>query len=186
MEHCMKRESMATQIPVEIRKITDPNGSSRIGVVTYLDEVLSTPDIRERLSRVEDGYKLLLEQCKQILAVIKTPKGRSDARLRWELADKIHTFLNSQMKGIGVVLVNYTEAIHRDLGISESELRYIFRFYSRYNSLKKVDTRINWSKYRELMDFSDDQERRRCEALIKEGRIKSDKEIREFKRKEPL
>jgi hypothetical protein len=175
---------MAAQIPIEIRRITDPNGSSRIGAVTYLGEVLSTPDIRERLSSVEDKYKSLLEQCKKILAIIKAPKGRPDARLRWELADKIHTFLDSQMKGIGVVLVNYTEAIHRDLGISESELRYIFRFYGRYNSLKEVDPRINWSKYRELMDFSDDKARKRCEVLIKEGRITSDTEIREFKRKE--
>jgi hypothetical protein len=172
-----------SQIPVEIRRITDPNGSSRIGVVTYLGEVLSTPDIRERLSSVETKYKLLLEQCNQILAVIKTNKGRPDARLRWELAEKIHTFLNSQMKGIGVVLVNYTEAIHRDLGISESELRYILRFYGRYKSLKEVDPRINWSKYRELMDFSSDEARKRCEALIKQGRITSDTEIREFKRK---
>ncbi|MGA3193116.1 MAG: hypothetical protein ABSD73_11505 [Candidatus Bathyarchaeia archaeon] len=175
---------MAAQIPVEIRKITDPNGSSRIGVVTYLGEVMSTPDIRERLSSVEDKYRSLLEQCNQILAVIKTPKGRSDARLRWKLAEKIHTFLDSQMKEIGVVLVNYTEAIHRDLGVSESELRYIFRFHSRYKSLKEVDPQINWSKYRELMDFSNHEARKRCEALIKEGRITSDAEIREFKRKE--
>jgi hypothetical protein len=176
----------SSQIPVEIRRITDPNGSSRIGVVTYLGEVLSTPDIRERLSSVEDKYKSLLEQCNQILAVIKTIKGRPDARLRWELAEKIHTFLNSQMKGIGVVLVNYIEAIHRDLRISESELRYIFRFYATYKSLKEVDPRINWSKYRELMDFSNDEARKRCEALIKQGRITSDTEIREFKRKEKI
>jgi hypothetical protein len=174
---------MVSQIPVEIRKITDPDGTSRLGAVAYLEEVLATPDIMNRLSAIEKEYELLLRQCKEILAQTKTSKGRPDATLRWELADKIHTFLDSSTKKIGVVLVNYTDALHRDLGISESELRYILRFYNKYKNLNEVDHRINWSKYRELMDFSDEKSRKQCEMLIKVGKIRSDTEIREFKRK---
>lgn len=33
------------------------------------------------------------------------------------------------------------------------------------------------------MDFSDEKSRKECENLIKMGRIKTDTEIREFKRK---
>ncbi len=175
---------MTNQVRVEIRRITDPNGISRIGVVAYLGEVLSTPDIKTRLSAVEEEYRTLLQQCNRILEMTKTSKGRPDARLRWELADKINTFLNLRAKGIGVVLVNYTEALHRDLDISESELRYILRFYGKYPHMNELDQRINWSKYRELMDFTDENSRRRCEAMIKEGRIRSDSEIRDFKRRE--
>jgi hypothetical protein len=90
---------------------------------------------------------------------------------------------SSSTKKIGVVLVNYVDALQRDLGISESELRYIFRFYSKYRDIKELHPRINWSKYRELMDFSDEKSRKQCETLIKMGKIKSDTEIREFKRK---
>jgi hypothetical protein len=174
---------MASQIPVEIRKITDPDGTSRLGAVAYLEEVLSTPDIKNRLSAIEKEYELLLRQCREVLTQTKTSKGRPDARLRWELADKIHTFLNSSTRKIGVVLVNYVDALQRDLDISESELRYIFRFYNEYNDSKELDSRINWSKYRELMDFPDQKSRKQCETLIKTGKIKSDTEIREFKRK---
>jgi hypothetical protein len=174
---------MASQIPVEIRKITDPDGISRLGAVAYLEEVLSTPDIMNRLSSTEKEYKLLLQQCREILKQTKTSKGRPDVKLRWELANKIHNFLNLSTRKIGVVLVNYVDALHRDLNISESELRYIFRFYNEYNDLKELDSQINWSKYRELMDFPDQKSRKQCETLIKMGKIKSDTEIREFKRK---
>ena len=174
---------MASHIPVEIRKITDPDGTSRLGAVAFLEGVLSTPDIKERLCATENEYFLLLKQCKEILSQTKTSEGKPNARLRWMLADKINAFLGSSAKKLGVVLVNYSDALHRDLDISESELRYIFRFYHRYKDANELDSRINWSKYRELMDFSDNKARKECEALIKMGRIKSDTEIREFKRK---
>jgi hypothetical protein len=174
---------MVSQIPVEIRKITDPDGTSRLGAVAYLEEVLSTPDIKNRLLATEKEYELLLQECTQILTQIKTPTGRSDAALRWKLADRIHAFLNFSVMKIGVTVVNYFDAFQRDLGISESELRYIFRFYSKYKDSNQLDPRINWSKYRELMDFSDEKSRKECENLIKIGKIKSDTEIREFKRK---
>jgi len=185
MEHSIKgnKRAMVSRTPVEIRKITDPDGTSRLGAVAYLEEVLSTPDIKNRLLAAEKEYELLLRQCKEILTQTKTSEGRPDARLRWKLADKIHTFLNSSASRIGVIIVNYVDAFQRDLGISESELRYIFRFYNKYKHLNELDPRINWSKYRELMDFSDEKSRKKCEALIKMGKIKSDMEIREFKRK---
>lgn len=174
---------MASQIPVEIRRITDPDGTSRLGAIAFLEGVLSTPDIKSRLVAIEEEYFLLLKQCKEILSQTKTSAGRPNAKLRWMLADKISIFLVSNAEKLGVVLVNHTDALHRDLGISESELRYIFRFYGKYKSANELDSRINWSKYRELMDFSDEELRRQCEALIKRGSIKSDEEIREFKRK---
>jgi len=174
---------MISQIPVEIRKITDPDGTSRLGAVAYLEEVLSTPDIKKRLSATEKEYESLLRQCREILAQTKTSEGRPKAELRWELADRIHIFLKSSTREIGVVLVNYVDALQRDLSISKSELRYIFRFYKKYKDPNDLDPRINWSKYRELMDFSDERSRKECEMLIKAGKIKSDTDIREFKRK---
>ena len=119
---------MAGQIPVEIRRITDPDGTSRLGAIAYLDGVMSTPDIKDRLATIENEYFKLLKQCENILAQTKTLKGRPDAKLRWMLAEKVSTFLDLNAKKNGVVLVNYTDALKRDLGVSESELRYIFRF----------------------------------------------------------
>jgi len=57
------------------------------------------------------------------------------------------------------------------------------KFRTRYPSIDQVSKEINWSKYRELMDFPDEKSRKQCETLILQGKIKSDREIREFKRR---
>lgn len=170
-------------IPVEIRKITDPSGSSRVGAVTYLSEILSTPDVQRRLKTIENQYILLLKTCSELFGQMKTSQGRADATLRWKIADNINSFLNSSPKISGVVVVNLMEALSRDLGVSETQLHYLQRFHRAYPNIIDLDPKINWSKYRELMDFSDEKSRKQCETLIKMGKIKSDTEIREFKRK---
>jgi len=175
--------SRQDKIPVEITKITNPDGTSRTGVITYLEEVVSTPDIKNRLLAIEKEYALLVQRCSLTLKRIRTPEGRPDARLRWELANTIYTFLNSNADKIGVVLVNYKNALCADLGISNSELTYLLKFRKKYANFDQLDDRINWSKYRELMDFSDEKSRKQCEMLIKAGKIRSDTEIREFKKK---
>jgi len=174
---------LKNQIIVEIKKITNPDGTSKLGAITYLEEVLSTPDIKKRLSTMEKEYESFIKQCKEILTRIQTPQGRSDAKLRWKLADKIYSFLNSDTKNIGVVLVNYIDTLCRDLGVSKSDLRYTIKFRHKYRTLEELDSRINWSKYRELLDFPNDKLRKDCETLIKDGKITTDALIREFKQK---
>lgn len=170
-------------IPVEIRKITDPGGNSRIGAVTYLSEVLSTPDVQKRLKNIENQYAILLKTCNELLEQIKSPKGRANATLHWKIADNIDNFLRTSPKLSGTVVVNITEALDRDLGVSETQLHYLQRFHRAYPNLADISPGINWSKYRELMDFPSPKSRKECEALIKTGKIKTDTEIRDFKRK---
>lgn len=174
--------SRQDKIPVEITKITNPDGSSRTGAITYLEEVMSTPDIKNRLLTIEKEYALLVQRCLRTLKRIRTPEGRSDAQLRWKLADAIFIFLNSNANKIGVIFVNYKNALSADLGVSKSELSYLLKFRSKYASLSELNDRINWSKYRELMDFTNDQLRKKCETLIKRGEITKDSEIRKFKK----
>lgn len=176
---------MVALILVEMRRITDPDGTQRLGAVVDLDNVLSTPDIRKRLSSIEKSYESLLHQCNMLLAQIKTPQGKSNARLRWELANTVSLFLSAVSSQLGLVLGNYKEALSRDLGVSSSELRYILAFYGSHRSITDVDSRINWSKYREIMDISDEKARKECEMLVKTGKIRSDREIRAFKKKIP-
>ena len=174
--------SQQDKIPVEITKITNPDGTLRTGAITYLEEVVSTPDIKNRLLAIEEEYTLLVQRCLHTLKRIRTSEGRPDPRLRWKLANTIYTFLNLNADKIGVVVVNYKDALCADLGISNSELTYLLKFRKKYVSLDKLDNRINWSKYRELMDFTNDQARKECETLIKNGEIRTDSEIREFKK----
>lgn len=170
-------------ISVEIQRITDPDGSARIGAVTYLSEVLSTPDVQARLKNIENQYAVLLKTCDELLKRMSSSDGRADATLHWKIADTINNFWKSTPRVSGAVVVNLMEALSRDLDISETQLHYLQRFYRAYPSLSDLNSKINWSKYRELMDFPDRESRKRCEALIVKREIRSDEEIRQFKRK---
>jgi hypothetical protein len=105
----------------------------------------------------------------------------SDSLLRWKLADQIYSFIK-QIEDNGYIFANLLEALPRDIGISKTQLSYLLKFRERYPFIHQVSKEINWSKYRELMDISEKNIRELCESLIKMGKIKSDKEIREFKR----
>jgi hypothetical protein len=170
------------RIPVEIKRITDPGGSIRLGAVTYLSEVLSTPDVRTRLENIEKQYAILLKTCSELLKHIRSPEGRANAALHWRIADAINNFWRSTPRISGAVVVNLVEALNRDLSVSETQLHYLQRFYRAYPNLSDLDSKINWSKYRELMDFPDAGSRKKCEMLIIQGKIGSDKEIRQFKK----
>lgn len=175
--------TIENHIPVEIKRITDPGGSARIGAVTYLSKVLSTPDVQIRLRNTERQYGILLQTCDKLLKQMRSSDGRADATLHWRIADAINNFGRSTPKASGAVVVNLVEALSRDLDISETQLHYLQRFYRAYPHLSDLNSKINWSKYRELMDFPDDKSRKQCEALIIKGELRSDGEIRQFKRK---
>jgi hypothetical protein len=52
----------------------------------------------------------------------------------------------------------------------------------RYPSITQVSEKINWSKYREIMDISSATLRKECEQKILNGEINTDYEIRQFKK----
>jgi uncharacterized protein (UPF0210 family) len=137
----------------------------------------------KKLIQIQDEYAKRISQLQSLWRTIeKNHKNKADSLYQWKLADMIKT-LSSFVESEGYFLTNATEALSRDVGISKSQLNYLRKFRDRYPSIDQVSEKINWSKYRELMDFSDDEMRKQCEALIKEGKIKSDGEIRAFKRK---
>jgi len=57
----------------------------------------------------------------------------------------------------GYVFANVSEALPRDIEMSKSQLSYLIKFRTYYPSIDQVSKEINWSKYRELMDFSDNK-----------------------------
>lgn len=105
-----------------------------------------------------------------------------NSQLQWKLADEIYSF-TKRIENDGYIFANISEALPRDVGMSKSQLNYLLKFRTYYPAIDQVSKEINWSKYRELMDFPDQKSRKQCETLIKTGKIKSDTEIRAFKRK---
>lgn len=167
-------------ILVELKRFNDPDGQERVGAVASMADALAIPNLEERTRIVEQEYRELISSCAKNLESIKCSKA--DARLRWQMGNDIVSFQDSTIKKAGAYVCNVVEALSRDFGISQSQLSYILRLQKTYPKEKDLNPRINWSKYRELLDFQNEKSRKMCEELIISGRIKTDSEIREFKK----
>lgn len=171
------------KIPVEILKLKNPDGVERYKAVISFQHAISDTSQSEKLIQIQNEYSQRIAQLQKIWKEVeKDRKSMANSKNQWKQADIIESLVKF-VEGQGYFFTNIVEALSRDVGMSKSQLNYLRKFRKRYPSIDLVSDRINWSKYRELMDFSDEKMRKQCETLIKEGKITSDKEIRAFKRK---
>jgi len=171
------------KIPLEILKLTNPDGTSSFKAIISLQDAIANTSRSQKLVQIQNEYGRFIDSCQSLLKGIwSAHRNKADSQLQWELADKIYSFIK-RIENDGYVFANVSDALSRDVGMSKSQLNYLLKFRTYYPSLDQVSKEINWSKYRELMDFPDQKSRKQCEALIKAGKIQSDTEIREFKRK---
>jgi hypothetical protein len=115
-------------------------GSSRIGATVDLNTAATIPDVRERLSKLENDYRRMLEHVHQLTQQPPKPKSK------WKLADKIYTFLQ-ELRKLDVNLESYLKTLSRDTEISYSELQFLLRFRKLY-SFEELDDNRKWSTYR--------------------------------------
>jgi len=171
------------KIPLEILKIRDPDGASRFKAIISFQDAIAHTSQSQKLIQIQNEYTKLVDGCQRLLKEIRSNRKRmADSQLQWKLADNIYSFIK-WIESDGFIFANVSEALSRDVGMSKSQLNYLIKFRTYYPTIDQVSKEINWSKYRELMDFSDEKSRKQCEMLIKAGKIRSDTEIREFKRK---
>lgn len=171
------------KIPVEILKLKSPDGVERYKAIISFQDAIADASQSEKLIQVQNEYSRRIAQLQKVWKEVeKDRNSMANSKKQWKQADIIHSlviFVEDQ----GYFFTNLVEALSRDAGMSKSQLNYLRKFRKRYPSIDLVSDRINWSKYRELMDFSNDKLRKQCEALIIEGKITKDSEIRAFKRK---
>jgi hypothetical protein len=171
------------KIPVEILKLKSPDGVERYKAIISFHDAIADTSQSGKLIQIQDEYvKLVAQLTKLWKAIEQNRQNMANSRNQWKLADMINSLVKF-VENEGYLLTNAVDALSRDVGMSKSQLNYLRKFRARYPSIDKVSDKINWSKYRELMDFSDEKMRKKCEALIIEGKIKTDGEIRTFKRK---
>ena len=171
------------KIPLEILKIRDPDDKSRFKAIISFQDAIANTSQSQKLIQIQNEYAKLVENWQRLLKEIRSnPKFMANSQLQWKLADEVYSF-TKRIENDGYIFANVSEALPRDVGMSKSQLSYLLKFRTYYPSIDQVSKEINWSKYRELMDFPDQKSRKQCETLIKTGKIKSDTEIREFKRK---
>jgi post-segregation antitoxin (ccd killing protein) len=176
-------QELIMKIPVEISKLKGPDGIERYKAIISFQDAIADTSQSKKLILIQDEYAKRISELQNLwLTIEKDRENKASSHCQWELADAINS-LNTFVESQGYFLTNTAEALSRDVGISISQINYLKKFRERYPSIEQVSERINWSKYRELMDFSDEKMRKQCEVLIKEGKIKSDSEIRAFKKK---
>lgn len=170
------------KIPLEIQKIKDPDGSSHFRAIVSFQDAIANTSQGQSLIQIQNEYARLIGKCQKSFGRIQSSrKLMADSLLQWKLADKIYSFIKSIEKN-GYVFANVSEALSRDIGMSRSQLGYLIKFRTYYPSIEQVSAEINWSKYREILDMRNPEGRKICERKILSGEIKTDHDIRVFKR----
>jgi hypothetical protein len=167
-------------VAVAIRRPTlTENGESRF--VISLSDVVANSDFYERLRSAEKDYGTAIKRWKKSVERIRIRK--SDALPRWELGNSITFFQKRLQRKYKFQVTNMMDAISRDIGISHSALGYILRLREEFFRDEVKSIGLNWSKLQEALDIKNRESMIECIRLIRKGRLRTDDEIREFKRK---
>lgn len=170
------------KIPLEIQKIRDPDGSSHFRAIVSFQDAIANTSQSQNLIEIQKEYAKLVSISQNLLERIRSSrKFMADSHLQWKLANEIYSFIKSTEKN-GYVFANVSEALSRDIGMSRSQLSYLIKFRTYYPSVEQVFREINWSKYREILDIRLPEKRRICEKRILSGEIRTNHDIRVFKR----
>lgn len=174
---------MILGIPLEIMKIKDPDGESRYKAIVSFGDAVAHPEQSQKLIMIQNQYAELVDRWQRMFKELSNSrKLMSDPHLQWKLADGIYSF-DKRIEKDGYFFANASEALSRDLGVSKSRLNYLMKFRKYYPSIEFVSSRINYSKYQEILDIRNSKIREQCEKKILSGELRKDSEIRAFKRK---
>jgi len=170
------------KIPLEIQKIKDPDGASRFRAIVSFQDAIADTSQSQKLIQIQKEYMILVKDGQRLLKEVRgNKKSMADSQLQWSLADKIYSFIK-RIENDGYVFANVSEALPRDIGLSKSQLNYLIKFRTYYPLINQVHKEVNWSKYREILDMRSPELRKICENKILSGEIKTDHDVRMFKR----
>jgi len=147
--------------------------------VVGLADAVHNPDLQKEVRELETEYSKRLLDWRQRIRSMRN--SRENLALRWNLADDISNF-QKWAQTIGLELVNFREALARDVALSETWITYLMRLRERYESLSLLDERIPWTRYHELLRFIDVNKMKQCEEQVKMGIVTSDSEIRRIRK----
>lgn len=168
--------------PLEIQIIRDPDGTVHFKAMVSFHDAIADSSQSQKLIQIQSEYTKFVCTCRKLLEEIRgNRKFLADSCLQWKLANEIYSFVKRIEKD-GYIFANVYEALSRDLELSKSRLNYLIKFRTYYPTISQVSKKINWSKYQEMLDIKDAAKRKICEKKILSGEIKTDHDIRNFKR----
>lgn len=167
--------------PVEIQNIQDPDGVSRIRFTIAFQDALQNTSLNKQIVFFQQKYVDTILACKKFLIRIReSKKNAGDSVLKWYLSDVIVNFLNEMEKN-GFIIINFSRSLSRDLGLSTRLIETMIHFRATYPNIEMINPKINWDRYREILDVSDPKIREVLIEKILNGEIKSRNDIKEFK-----
>src|SRR5437870_8057774 len=153
--------------------------SGKVTAVVGLGDAVHNPGLEKELRELEVEYsKRLLDWRRTIRSLHNSRENHSQ---RWNLADDISTF-QKWARTRGFELVNFRQALARDVSLSDTWITYLLKLRERYESPSLLDERIPWTRYHELLRFRDVYKMKQCEEQIKRGAVSSDSEIRKIRK----
>jgi hypothetical protein len=167
--------------PVEIQNIQDPDGIRRIRFTIAFQDAIQKTSLNKQIIYFQQKYLDAIKECKEILSHIKeSKKNAGDSILKWQLSDVIVNFLND-VELNEFIIINYSSSLSRDLGLSKRLVESMIKFRQNYPKVDMVNQKINWDRYREILDISDLKIREFLTEKILDGSIKTRDEIKQFK-----
>ncbi|MFC1787368.1 hypothetical protein ACFLY8_04995 [Halobacteriota archaeon] len=120
------------KVPIEILKITDPDGLRRFRAITSFTEAVKYTPLSNTLIQIQNEYLNFVEDSRKLLNEIQSSrKNMSNSKIQWKLADRIHSFIK-WVETKNCIFSNVSEAITRDVDISKSQLNYLIKFRTYY------------------------------------------------------
>src|SRR5207302_2350740 len=147
-------------VPVELKFSSE---SGKVTAVVGLGDAVHNPGLDKELQELETKYSNSLADWR--LKIESLRDSREDHVLRWNLADDISTF-QKWARTRGFELVNFREALARDVSLSDTWITYLLKLRERYESPSLLDERIPWTRYHELLRFRDVYKMKQCEEQI--------------------
>jgi len=170
------------KIPVEINKIRDPDGIERIRLTIAFQDAIQKISLNKPIIYLQEKYIDTIKKCEDLIVHIREcKKNAGDPVLKWHLSDVIYNFL-TEMEENGFVIINFTRSLSRDLGLSLRHINYLIEFRMTYPKIEMVNKKINWDRYKEILDVSDHHIRQLMIEKILNGEIRTRNEIRNFKK----
>jgi hypothetical protein len=148
--------------------------------VISLVDAISSPELSEELQKAELEYWDALRKWSKRIVIIKS--SRANPVERWRLADDIMAFRTRLEVRWGLQLTNALPAVSTDLGVSERSLELMLKLRKRLSLPQVKESRIGWSKFQELVDIRNDIQMKRCLDMVRRRKLKTDRDIRRFKR----
>lgn len=167
-------------VPIVIRKPSYGDGTKGCFVISLADAV-SSSEVFDWVQTAELEYRRAIERWSK--RVVRIRLNKSDPTERWKLAEDITSFLSVLEKKWNLQIVNVLPAFSSDLGISERALELMLKFRRRFALTDVEKSGIRWSKFQEMVDIRNDAKMRQCFKMAVRRELKTDGDIRRFKRK---